>query len=153
MGRKAGIFVVTAAVAATAAVVATTVFGLGASGPMTVKRPNALHLRARIEAPSGVLAAKAAAKRPLILYGATKPQFLPMGESEIAVSGCPRRYHVTNGTAAAVHPGDAPNFTIRGSGPLATRKGAVKGWFIDLSNSSATPIAAVGFIVCQRPAR
>jgi hypothetical protein len=153
MGRKAGIFVVTAGVAATAAIVATTVFGLGAS-PMTVKRPDALRLRARIEGPSGAPAAKAANQpRPRILYGATKPQFLPMGEQEIAVSGCPRRYHVTNGTAAAVHPGDAPNFTIRGSGPLATRKGAVKGWFIDLSNSSATPIAAVGFIVCQRPTR
>ncbi len=151
MARKAGIWVVAAAaVGGAAAVVATAVFGAG-SGPATVKRPGALHLRARIEAPVTARAAGANTKPKPVLYGATKPQGVPIGDSSVTVGGCPRGYHITNGTVGALHGSQAPNFTIRGSGPVANQRGLVKKWFIDLNNSNTTtPIAGVGFIVCQR---
>jgi hypothetical protein len=149
MGRKAGIFVVTAAVAAPAPVVGTTVFGQGAGGPTTVKRPDALHLRARVEGP---VAAKAAAThKPPVRYGVTKPQVAPPMTSTVALTGCPRGYHITNGTVAAVHGPQAQYLTINGSGPAATKRG-VKRWFIDITNSIQLPnvLSIVGFIVCQR---
>ena len=89
--------------------------------------------------------------RPSILYGFTKPQFIPAGEHSISVAGCPRRYHPTNGTVAAQNGSDAQYLTIRGSGPLANSKGKIKGWFIDLNvATSPTPVPALGSIVCQR---
>src|SRR5437763_15590938 len=100
MGRKAGMWIA-AATAVAVAGAATAVFGAGASGPATVKRPDSLHLRARVQVP---LAAKGQSKpKPPILYGATNPQPAPVGDSTVALGGCPRRYHITNGSVAALH--------------------------------------------------
>jgi hypothetical protein len=152
MGRKAGIWIAAGAVTVTAAVGAAMVFGAGSGGTPTVKRPDAIHLRARIDAPLAARSAEATAKhrRPPVIYGETKPQAVPANtETGVTLGGCPRRYHITNGSVAALHGSDAQYFTIRGTGPVATKRG-VKGWFVDLSNSNPTfPVSAVGFIVCQ----
>src|SRR5436190_1729335 len=113
MGRKAGIWIAGAAVAATAAVAAAAVFGAGAGSP-TVKRAGALHLRARVERPVAAKAA-AATHKPPVLYGATHPQVAPPMTSTVTLSGCPRRYHITNGTVAGVHGSQAQYLTINGS--------------------------------------
>ena len=149
MGRKAGIWIAGAAVAATAAVAAAAVFGAGAGSP-TVKRAGALHLRARVDRPVAAKAA-AATHKPPVLYGATHPQVAPPMTSTVTLSGCPRRYHITNGTVAGVHGSQAQYLTINGSGPVATKRG-VKRWFIDITNSIQLPnvLSVVGFIVCQR---
>ena len=154
MGRKAGIWIAAAAVAVTASVAAAVVFGAGASGPATVKRAGALHLQARMEAPAAArsLRATAAAKRrPPIVYGATKPQFVAPGSHTVTVAGCPRRYHVTNGSAAAVQASDTQFLTINGSGPAPNKRRVVKGWFVDVTNTTTTPVPVIAFIVCQRP--
>jgi hypothetical protein len=153
MGRKAGLWIAAAAIAITAAIGAAAVFGAGGGGSATMKRAGALHLRARVDVPRTARAAEAIAKHkpPLVKYGFTQPQAIPANaESSVIVGGCPRRYHITNGSVAAVRPSDVQYFTIRGSGPYPNKRGVVKRWFIDLTNSNPTfPVNAVGFIVCQ----
>jgi hypothetical protein len=159
MTRKAGIWIAAAAVAATAAVGSAVVFGAGASGPGVVKRAGVLHLRARIEAPSSARAAAATAARhkPPVVYGATRPQSAPPATTagptttSVALGGCPRGYHITNGSVAALHATQAQFLTIDGSGPAAGKRG-VKRWFVDFTNSLAAPnvVSIIGFIVCQR---
>jgi hypothetical protein len=154
MRRKAGLLIAGAAVAVTAAVATAVVFGAGIGGSGAVKRTHALHLQARIDSPAVAKAAGATAKHkpPFVVYGSTKPQAIPPNaETSVILGGCPKRYHITNGSVAAVQGQDALNFTIRGSGPLATKRGAVKRWFVDLHNSNTTfPVNALGFIVCER---
>ena len=154
MRRKAGILIAGTAVAATAAVTTAVVFGAGAGGSATVKRADALHLQARVERSAVANAAGATAKHkpPFVVYGSTKPKAIPANtETSVILSGCPRRYHITNGSVAAVNGQDSQNFTIRGSGPLPSKRGAVKRWFVDIGNANPTfPVPAVGFIVCER---
>lgn len=153
MGRKARMLAGLGAVVAVAATSAM-VFGAGADRPALVKRTDAIHMRARIVSPASAEAAKGTSKpKPSIVYGATKPQVTPPNtDFAVTLGGCPRGYHVTNASFAALHQTQAHYFTIRGSGPLATKKG-VRGWFIDVNNSNtdaAIGIKGVGFIVCQR---
>jgi len=149
MGRKAGFLIAGAAVAVTAAIATAAV--LGASGSGTVKRPDYLHMRAQVDAPVTPNVATAKHHRPPVVYGTTRqPQVIPPNAVTTAtLSGCPRRYHITNGSIAAVHAADVQWVTIHGSGPLPGKTG-VKRWFVDLSNSNpTTAVSTVGFIVCQ----
>ena len=150
MGRKAGILITLAAVAAAAGIAAGVVFA-GDSGSATVKRADTIHMRAQIE--TGATARVATAKHhlPPVKYGVTRqPQVIPPGTvTSVVLSGCPRRYHITNGSVAAAAASDVQYLTIHGSGPVPGKKG-VKRWFVDLSNSNSTiAVNAVGFIVCQ----
>ena len=110
MGRKAGILITLAAVAAAAGIAAGVVFA-GDSGSATVKRADTIHMRAQIETGAATRVATAKHHRPPVVYGVTRqPQVIPPNTlaTTVALSGCPRRYHITNGSVAAAA-GAAPS--------------------------------------------
>jgi hypothetical protein len=81
----------------------------------------------------------------IVYVTGTTPSDAPfaIGDRSVVLKACPKKSIVINGFLAANDPGDAPNITLRGSGPIAAHK-----WFVDFTVANAPTDGFFG-LVCK----